>query len=351
MRTPLRTSLLRLLLGPLGCLALQACTSDSSVGAPPAAPVDWHAFDVPRAVDAGTQGATAQERAAAEGYVAALASPGMALLGPRLTADARFQFPGVADARGKEAVLKAHDGLLGAFDARATAVARVWHTENAHAVEWTMSGVQNRDWMGVTATHRPVVLRAIALLWTKDDGTITDVHAIFDVAAVKAQLGAGPRELAALPVPAMAAGAPQSVDQARTMDEAATVELARSWVNTLERPDDAAFLAAVADDVQIESPERAAPMRGKDELKAYFKALHKAVGQVDAIIENAWGFDRTAVVEYTLNGEQLGAYGWVPAQRDRVLRLHVVDVIQTQGGKVAHVWRYEDPAEAMTPAP
>jgi hypothetical protein len=56
-------------------------------------------------------------------------------------------------------------------------------------VEWTLTGTQARDWMGVPATHKSAGVKGLTLLWTKDDGSIIDVHVYFDVAAVQAQLG------------------------------------------------------------------------------------------------------------------------------------------------------------------
>jgi hypothetical protein len=58
-----------------------------------------------------------------------------------------------------------------------------------------------------------------------------------------------------------------------------------------------------------------------------------------------------AVVEYTIAGEQLGPIGWVPAQKDAVIRLHLVDVNELRDGRIARIWRYDNPAETMTPGP
>ena len=55
----------------------------------------------------------------------------------------------------------------------------------------SLTGIQTRDWMGVKASQKLVTISGVTLLWTKDDGAITDLHLYFDVAAVKAQLGPG----------------------------------------------------------------------------------------------------------------------------------------------------------------
>jgi ketosteroid isomerase-like protein len=325
---------------------LGACSSES-VGPPPAAPIDWHAFDVHRVLGAGPSGPTARERAVSEVYGAALASPGFSQLGPSLDSGAHFAFPGLSDARGREAVVHAHETLFGAFDARAIAVSRVWRTDSTQALEWTFGGTQARDWMGVAATGRTVAFKGLTLLWTKDDGSISDVHVYFDVATVKAQLGAGPKELAGLPAPAApsAEAAPQALEQSGSPAEADNVGLARAWLDALEKNDLAGYEAAVTDDVEVVTPEREQPLRGKGDVRAYFKSIHKAIAQLDTTTDNAWGIGNFAIIEYDVAGEQMAAIGWVPAHHDKVVRLHVVDVLEVRDHKIARVARYDNPEE------
>lgn len=325
------------------------CSSDTSASsAPPAAPIDWHAFDLPRKADAPPPGPTAKERAAGDSYIAALSSPGMAALAATLDNEPHFTFPGLQDARGKDGVIKGHDAILGAFDSRVFAQARVWRTDSALAIEWTMSGTQARDWMGVPATHKSVVIKGVSLLWTKDEGSITEVHVIFDVAAVQAQLGAAPKDLVGLTVPTMASGPPQITEQAHSTDETANVAAIHTWVDSFEHADDTAYLGATTDDVTVDAPEHliVAPP-GKDGRRAYFKALHKAIAELDTRVDNAWGIGKFVVVEYSINGEQVAPFGWIPMKNDRVVRLHLVDVIEMVGGKVAHITRYENPSEIL----
>jgi ketosteroid isomerase-like protein len=324
-----------------------ACTSDTSMEAPPAAPVDWHAFDLPRHGDVAAPGPTAKEKAAGDAYLGALAAPGMPALAATLDTDSHFTFPGLPDARGKDGVLKGHDALFGAFDGRTFAAARVWRTDSTVAIEWTMSGTQARDWMGVPASQKKVTFKGVSLIWTKDEGSITDVHVMFDVAVVKTQLGAGPKELAALQPATMASGAPLITEQAHSTEETANVAEVHTWLDSLEHNDDVAYLAAMTDDVTVDEPERAVTSRGKDDRKAYFKAMHKAIGELDTRVDNAWGVGHFAVVEYSVNGEQVGPLGWIPAKADRVVRLHVVDIVELVGGKIAHVTRYESPGEVL----
>jgi hypothetical protein len=334
----------------VGLIALLPCAcSSENASSPPPSPVDWHAFDVPHGPRAATTGPTAQERAAAEGYISDLAAPGFGALASRLTSYGHFIFPGVPDSRGPEKVLKSHEALLGAFDKRAIVTSRVWRTDSEQTVEWTMTGVQTKDWMGVPATNKPVVIKGVALLFTKDEGVLEDILMIFDVAAVKAQLGAGPRELAGNPAPAVPTGPTQALDQTHSPEEARDVPVARAPIDALEGTSDAAYLASFADDAQVDTLQRAAPLRGKEELKAYFKAIRKAIGQLDTTVDNAWPVGPFVVVEYSIAGEQLGPIAWIPAQHDRVLRMRVVDIAEIHDGKIAHVWRYDNPSEILAP--
>jgi len=69
----------------------------------------------------------------------------------------------------------------------------------------------------------------------------------------------------------------------------------------------------------------------------------KAIGQLDTTVNNSWGVGQFAVVEYSITGEQLGPIAWIPAQRDRVVNLEIVDICEMTGGKIARVWRYDNP--------
>jgi ketosteroid isomerase-like protein len=331
-------------------LLVPACSSET-VAQPPPAPVDWHSFEVRATVDAGRAAPTARERAVAETYAAALASPGFAQLPALVDDDARFIFAGMDDAHGRSSVVHAHDVLFGAFDQRSVTTSRIWRTDSSQGVEWTLTGVLARTWMGVAATHKPVTFKGLTLLWTKDDGSITELHVYFDVAVVKGQLGVGPKDLVSLAPSAPPSGPPQDFEQTGSADEKNNIALARAVLDALENNDLPAYEAAVADNVEVFTLERPQPAHGKEDARAYFKAMHRAIGQLDTTVSNAWGIGPFAVLEYDIAGEQLGNIGWIPTQRDRVIRLHLVDVVEIEAGKVARIWRYDNPGEIVAAKP
>jgi ketosteroid isomerase-like protein len=329
----------------LAFLLLVAGCPSESVAPPPSPPVNWQSFDARARGSSAPTGPTESERAASELYVAALASPGFAAVGPRLDEDAHFTFPGTDDAHGRDSIIRAHDKLLGALEPRKVVAHRIWRTSSEQTVEWELTGVQTRDWMGIKPSQKPVRVKGIALIWTKDDGSITDLHLYFDIAAVKAQLGVGPKDLvsaakqeSAAPVSGLA-GTPQVFEQGSSPTEPQNVALARAALDALENNNLAGYQAAMADDVEIHTLEGAQRSRDKGEAGAYFKAMHKAIGQLDTTVTDAWGVGSFVVVEYMIAGEQLGA--------GKTIVLHVVDVVEIAGGKIARVWRYDNPSETL----
>jgi ketosteroid isomerase-like protein len=325
-------------------LVAGACSSES-VARPPPPPVNWRSLDArPAASDAGTITATERERATADAYPKALASAALAELGRYLDEDAHFTFAGYRDVHGRENVVQVHNALFGAFDPRTFVASRVLLTDSAQIVEWTMTGAHN-------ATHKQVTFKGVALLWTKDDGSIADVHLYFDDALAKAQLGIGPKALVGLPAPPMPSGERQEVEQTRSPDESANVAVIRAALEALENADESAYVATMTDDVEVTTLESAKPSRGKPAARGYLKAMHKAIGQLDTSIDNVWGIGPYVVVEYHIVGEQRGPLAWIPAQKDNLLKMFLVDVSEMRGGKIAHVWRYDNPAQILSEPP
>jgi hypothetical protein len=213
--------------------------------------------------------------------------------------------------------------------------------------------------MGVKASQKSVTIRGVTLLWTKDDGSITDLHLYFDVAAVKAQLGPGTEApaSAAAQAPgsnafdAAASGSPEVFEQESSPAERSNVAIAKGSLDALENNDLAAYEAGMASVVDIQRPGRGQDVRGTAGATSYFKAIHKAISQLDTTVTDAWGIGSFVVLEYAIGGEQLAPIDGISAQRDRTVVFHVVDIVEIAGSKMAHIWRYDNPSEIAVPPP
>ena len=330
-------------------LVLASCSSET-VARPPPPPVNWQSLQPHSIADAGPDIVTAKERALAGAYASALTSPAFASLGTLLDDEAHFSSPGMDDAHGPGPVEHAHDVLFGAFDERKVATSRVWRTPGEQTIEWTMAGTQARDWMGVAATHKGVTFKGLTLLWTKDDGSVTDIHMYIDVALVKAQLGVGPKDLLGVAPPSLPTGAAQVFEQTATAsaDEQSHVAVIQAWLDALENGSESGYTGAVTEDTEGYTLEHSQPARGKEAARTYYQAMHRAIGQLDTTVDNAWGVGQFSIVEYSIAGEQLAPIAWVPAQRDKVIRLQLVDICEIAGGKVTRVWRYDNPMQILS---
>jgi hypothetical protein len=122
----------------------------------------------------------------------------------------------------------------------------------------------------------------------------------------------------------------------------------RASLSELEKGDQASYVATMTDDVLVYTPERAQPARGKEEAGSYFKALRKQIADLDTSVDNAWGVKDFVIVEYFIVGEQVAPIGWVSLQKDRLVKMSVIDVVEMQSGKIARVWRYDNPGQLLT---
>jgi len=303
--------------------------------------VDWQSFQAQSALDGGAPKATEKERAVARLYIEALASPSFGQLGSMLDEDVHFTL-GDKDTRGRERVLRAHEELFGSFDERKSAATRVFRTDRSQAVEWTVSGVQARPWMGIDATQKPVVFRGVTLLWTNDDGSLSDVHVFFDPAVVKGQLGVGPSELKKLPAPPMPTGTPEVFEQEGTAEESANVALVRVRLQAVEDNQLSAYLSTMADDIEMLTLDHSQPIRGKGPAERVFRTLRNSIGDLDTVVRNAWGVQQFAVLEYSVAGLQLAPLGRIPFVPNRLFNARVVDIFEIRNNKITRIWRYDD---------
>jgi len=324
-----------------------ACASEN-VPIPRAAPVHWTA-SAPQAAPSPVV-PTQRERALAQAYAAAMASPQFAALGPLLDDDARFVF-GAHDKRGRAGVIKEFDDLFGGFDNRRLLTRRCWLTDstqpiNAQAIEWTMTGVQMRTSLGVAPTGKPVTIHGLTLLWTTDDGIISEGHVYFDEDVVKAQLGAGPVALRHLTTPAAPTGPAQVLERTGAAEEKANVATFRAMLQALEDNQESAYLATMTEDVSLFTLDAGEPVRGQGEARSYFKTVRKAIRQVDTVVENAWGVGSFAIVEYSITGLQVAPLPRIAVPAGGALHplyARFADVAEIHGGKIARIWRYSDP--------
>jgi ketosteroid isomerase-like protein len=131
-------------------------------------------------------------------------------------------------------------------------------------------------------------------------------------------------------------------EQLGTPEETANVEVMRAMLQALEDNQEPAFLSALSNDVEVFTLDRAQPVRGKNPLERLFKTLRKSIGDLDTVVQNKWGVQQFAVVEYSIAGLQVAPLGRIPFVPNRLFSTRVVDIAEVRDGKIARIWRYDD---------
>jgi ketosteroid isomerase-like protein len=263
------------------------CSGAETVTRPPPPPVAWETLEPkPPKPDAGQVGATSKERAAADAYLKALSAASFGSLGALLDEDARFSFAGQKDVHGRDNILKMHEALFSTLTARSFVPERQFSTDGAQIVEWIGKGIKNGN---------PVTFRGLAILATKDDGTIANVALYFDETLP-----------AANPPP----GSHLEVEQARSTEETTNVGVVRTELDALET---------------------------KDAGASVLRGIYKSIAHIDISVDDLWGVGSYVIAAYHVTGEQ----------KKDLIKLYVVDVIELQDGKISNFRRYANTAQQL----
>ncbi|HXX68887.1 MAG TPA: nuclear transport factor 2 family protein [Polyangiaceae bacterium] len=203
----------------------------------------------------------------------------------------------------------------------------------------------------MSPTRRAVAFDRFAVLATRQDGAVSDLHVYFDVASVEAELGRSASDPHAASSAASPAGPPQVAWQSGSSDEMHNAAVVCRWLDAVDSIDRAAYLACLSEDVELTTPQSPQPARGKEAAAKGFEAIHRQLAELETRIDAVWAIGDFVAVEYSITGEQTAPIGWVPLARDRVVRLQVADVAELHDGRITRVWRYLNLAQANAPGP
>jgi len=335
--------------GSLLC-ALSACGT-AAVDQPGPAPVDPRLFQdaAPRVAKHVPTAAEVQvaEREAAVAVMAGLAEDGFSASTPRMDPEGNFLFPGLQEATDRAGGVKALADLFGPFSARKFTLGRIWQPLHVVVVEWTMAGTHSAEWMGVKPTSKAVSIPGLALFWFDQNGLVSDTHFSFDVGAVLAELGAGPKGVLLPTWAAPAAGVP--VTATGSDAEKQDVALVNASWDAFEAKNESGYLAPLADDIEVFRSDRASSERGRSERKKFFKWATNGIGSFAQTPLNAWGVGSFVIEEYTLTGVHSGKLTDGPPS-GHALRLHYVDIDELKDGKVVRTWCFGNSLELLAEA-
>jgi ketosteroid isomerase-like protein len=318
---------------------MAGCAPETTLKSPPA-PVNWTSLDQRSAAqETQSTSPTELELRVAPAYMKALATHDGTGLSALIDEHAHFSFAGMEDVNGREGVVQAQQAALSAFDNRSFTVTRVFVSDDAQAVEWTMSATHH-------ATQKTIVLEGVALLWTRDSGAIKDVHFYYDQGFVNALLGVEPKPSAqprAVSMPS--ADQNQVFVAASSKEEAGNRLTVQSWLDSLEDNEERAYLSKMSDTVEIVTDTSI--LKDKAAQRTYFTTIRAALMDLNIQLDSIWSVGPYVITEYHLAGEQNGALGWIPAQKDTLVRLFTVDICELRSGRITHIRRYDNPMQVL----
>ena len=109
----------------------------------------------------------------------------------------------------------------------------------------------------------------------------------------------------------------------------------------------------MTDDVVVETLERAQPMRGQEDAAGLLQGASTTRSASSTRRSTTRTASRASRSSSTSSpGEQLGALGWLPgAARQGASASRWSTSIELRDGKVANVYRYDNPAEVLKASP
>ena len=258
------------------------------------------------------------------------------------TEDASVISPGLDPLRSRAEIAQNAQKFFDAIASLKMAHRRAWVTNDVVVYEWAMTGTHSGDLKGIKATEKSVGLSGVSVVWLEPNaGLIKEEHRYADMATILSQIGASKAKARAVPT------LPASIEwhfAKGTPDEDKNVELAKQLMGTLEGKKEADYLALNADDVVYDDFTMPTSLKGKDDLKKWFKTFTTAFPDAKVSVTGAWGIEDFVVVESTVTGTQKGALLGVPPSNKSVM-LHAVDIGQLKDGKIARGWTYGNGTE------
>jgi steroid delta-isomerase-like uncharacterized protein/uncharacterized protein (TIGR02246 family) len=230
--------------------------------------------------------------------------------------------------RGRPAIEEYEVALLREFPGARLGFREIWRRGDEAVVHYAVAG---RTPGGQSMGHEGLLFYRFL-----SSGLIAEERRYLDSLTPMAQLGAlGPVATRALPeVPArakatVAAGEPDAVRRANAA-------LVRTSLESLDAGDQAAFLAAVADDAVIDEMIEPQPFVGKDGVRRWLDRWTRAVSGAKTEIATLLAVDDAVLVEAVVRGTLGGTLGPVSAA-GQPFSVHRALIVRIKDGQMTRM--------------
>jgi steroid delta-isomerase-like uncharacterized protein len=262
--------------------------------------------------------------------------------------DAQLWIPGTPEVKGREAILGYTQSQLDSSSNVKFGFNRQWIKGDTIVVEWTATGTQTKEWMGVPASEKPWGVTGASILTFNQDGLIAKDHRYFDFSTVLSQLGASKQKARGIPALPTAVETHTAKGDAQEEKE---VEWAKSLNAAFDKHDSKAFLDMLTDETLYDDATMPTQMKGKAGAKQFFESFTKAFPDLKIEAGRILAVEDFVIQEYAINGTHkaalTGPQGTIPATK-KPINLHSLDIQHLKDGKLAHGWTYANGFEFAT---
>ena len=260
--------------------------------------------------------------------------------------DALIHVAGANDVSGRDQVAANMKEWFDTFSQVKLGFSRVWIKDDTVAIEWVINGTHSGDLFGVKGTQNQIGHYGLSIVtFDKDGAGVKSEHRYGDLGTVATQIGAA-KDAKARPIPAL----PQTTETivpTGAADEAKNLDAVKAVFSAIEKKSEKDFLAALADDVEIDGFIHLQTVKDKEEGKKFLKAVTTAFPDVKIEVKNAWAIGDYVLAEYTVTGTHKGQLGEIKPT-NRKVSFSAADITKVKGGKLARAWTYSNGIELMT---
>jgi hypothetical protein len=259
-------------------------------------------------------------------------------------ADATLSIAGVVDAKGKDAIVKAYQDVVGPFSPFRMMPAHIYLKGSTVTVHWTTNGAQSRDWMGFKAdpSPDPIGYNLISAYEFTPEGLIKAQRDHFDPFVVVLQIGEGPKGMDKPWRPSHEVTPYISISTGTAVEQQnAEIPKKMSEAETKKNLDD--YLGFLDPEVLHTGP--LGTTKGRDAEKRSLTRLFSAFDGLE-VQDVVTAVDDTVVDEFTESGTMVGALDPWKATKKKAT-WHGVELYKMAGGKVVQLLVVTNRAEVL----
>jgi predicted ester cyclase len=246
-------------------------------------------------------------------------------------------YGGTGEIKGRSQIALSAQRYFDAFQNTAFSIGRIWQKGSTWAVEWTFSGTQSGDFMGVAAKSpgAAVGVTGISVVSFDEKGLISKEHRYVDGMTMHDQmLGRSPVRAA----PQMAAAAETHASKGGA-EEQKMIDATKALYVAIDAHKSDDYLPVISDGATYDDFTTSSTLSGKAQIKSYLATIAKTIPDAAHAEPLIFAADDFVVCEWLVNGTH--------AATSKPVELHGVDVLEWKDGSLVTAASFSNARELL----